>query len=410
MKNIGILTYHSVANFGANLQTLSTYSYFKKQGYHPVVINYISQGLEEKDRKNTPLEQYEIHQKFCKEHLEMTEKCHTAEEISRVIRQNHIEGVVIGSDAVAQHHTFKSRILFPSKTILSVLPSIEDQTCPNPFWGTFNDCLEEPVPTAMMSVSNQNSNYKLMTRHEKEVMGQYALKMEYISTRDKRTSNMISMVTKGELIPMVTPDPVFAFNDNVDNQVTEDYIRNKYNLNGKYILLCFDHPRYIKSSWLDEFKSLAKNEGYECVALPLPGGISFAHTLGKQIDLPLDPLEWYALIKYSSGYVGCNMHPIVVSLSNAVPCCSFDNYGIAHLRIFIDKKGSKIYHIMKEFGVLQNRFRARGLFQETPPAEKVFKLLKDFPKNQVRYTAKEYLSRYKAMMREIEKSLFLETA
>ena len=134
------------------------------------------------------------------------------------------------------------------------------------------------------------------------------------------------------------------------------------------------------------------------------------HSLDKEIGLPLNPLEWYALIKYSSGYVGCNMHPIVASLSNTIPCCSFDNYGIAHFRIFIDKRGSKIYHIMKEFGVLQNRFRARGLFQETPPAEHVFELLRDFPKEQVRNTAKEYLNRYKTMMQEIENSLFLEKA
>lgn len=405
MRNIGILTYHSVANFGANLQALSTFYFLKKRGYNPLVIDYVPDKLEKKDKRLTPENQYNIHQQLCKNRLVMTAKCRDAEDIAKVIKDNAIEGVIIGSDAVAQHHTWKSRLLFPSKTIVSVLPSIEDQMCPNPFWGTFNDKLEKPIPLAMMSVSNQNSNYKLMTKKEKETMGHYASQMVYISTRDQRTSDMIKMATKGHVEPSVTPDPVFAFNENVDFQISEEEIRSKYNLRGKYILLCFDHPRNITQEWLADFMKLAKEKDLECVALPLPGGISFCHPFEKEIPLPLNPLDWYALIKYSSGYVGCNMHPIVVSLSNAVPCCSFDNYGIAHFRVFIDKKGSKIYHIMNEFGVADNRYRARGLFQETPSPDCVLSQLEKFPREQVRLRAAEYLERYKKMMHDIETAL-----
>ena len=38
---IGILTYHSVYNFGANLQVLSTVGYLKNNGFEPIVINWI---------------------------------------------------------------------------------------------------------------------------------------------------------------------------------------------------------------------------------------------------------------------------------------------------------------------------------------------------------------------------------
>lgn len=54
---IGILTYHWVANFGANLQTLSTVCLFKKNGFIPIVINWIPLDCELKYQSSTPVEQ-----------------------------------------------------------------------------------------------------------------------------------------------------------------------------------------------------------------------------------------------------------------------------------------------------------------------------------------------------------------
>lgn len=36
--NIGILTFYKVANFGANIQGVSTYYYLKKIGYNPIFL------------------------------------------------------------------------------------------------------------------------------------------------------------------------------------------------------------------------------------------------------------------------------------------------------------------------------------------------------------------------------------
>lgn len=40
--NIGILTFYRVANFGANLQAVSTYYYLKNNGHNPVLVLYES--------------------------------------------------------------------------------------------------------------------------------------------------------------------------------------------------------------------------------------------------------------------------------------------------------------------------------------------------------------------------------
>ena len=60
-------------------------------------------------------------------------------------------------------------------------------------------------------------------------------------------------------------------------------------------------------------------------------------------------MDWYALIKYSDGYIGERMHPVVVALHNAVPFFSFDEYGMDENQRFC-ADSSKTYHIVKEAG------------------------------------------------------------
>ena len=42
---VGILTFYRVANFGANLQALSTYYYLKSNGHEPWFINYYDRNI-----------------------------------------------------------------------------------------------------------------------------------------------------------------------------------------------------------------------------------------------------------------------------------------------------------------------------------------------------------------------------
>ena len=74
---IGILTYHWVANFGANLQTLSTVCYLKKNGFIPIVINWIPLDCELKYQSSTPVEQLDAHASFSETYFETTRVCRT---------------------------------------------------------------------------------------------------------------------------------------------------------------------------------------------------------------------------------------------------------------------------------------------------------------------------------------------
>lgn len=401
-KVIGILTYHSVCNFGANLQALSTVSYFLNHGYKTIIINWLTEELEHVYKSSVPQEQYNAHAKFVSENLPVSQLCRTEEDIVNVINREHIDAVVIGSDAVLQHHPFLSRIVFPSRQILSIIRYGVDRMCPNPFWGSFGPLLERQIPLCLMSASSQNSPYKLMSANERKIASKLLSQFSFISTRDDWTSDMVKFITHGQIVPRVTPDPVFAFNNNVKNQVSEDEIRKKYNIDKPYLLFSFHNSNVVSVDWLAEIQRLAESEGRVCIAMPFPKGIKFNHPFGKEIPLPLSPLEWYALIKHSSGYVGQNMHPIVVSLHNGVPCYCFDHYGVKKLRSFVNKESSKIYHIMNRFNVLDNWVSCVSPSFHAPSPHKVYELLKCFNIAMTKHNADKYLNEYLQMMSEIE--------
>ena len=269
-KIIGILTYHSVCNFGANLQALSTVSYFSNHGYKPIIINWMTEELETKYKRNVPQVQYKAHASFVKDNLPVSQLCRTEEDIVNVINDNNIEAIVIGSDAVLQHHPFFSRIVFPSRRIVSISKIGEDRLCPNPFWGSFYPLLQDKLPLCLMSASSQNSPYKAMSCKEKKEASDLLSRFSFISTRDDWTSNMVNWITCGKYTPRVTPDPVFAFNHNVSNQITEGFIRNKFGIKKPYYLFSFHNSNVVTLDWLDEFQRLAESEGKLCIAMPFP--------------------------------------------------------------------------------------------------------------------------------------------
>ena len=391
---IGILTYHAACNFGANLQVLSTVEYFRRKGYDVEVINWFTDELENVYSKATSEAQRLCHEKFRWQYLPMSTRCRDEEDIASVIEKDKIEAIVIGSDAVAQHHPVLSRIIFPSRHIVSVKHITADRLFPNPYWGSFQPLLKTRIPMAMMSVSCQNSPYHFISRKERMRMRHSVDQFAYISTRDDWTSKMFEYITEGSITPPVSPDPVFAFNYNVRFVPSEEEIREKFNLEGKYILLSFHNSHTVSLRWLDEFEIKVKSAGFECVALPFPQGIEFDNHLSHHVPLPLSPLDWYALIKYSSAYVGDNMHPIVVCLHNAVPCFSFDHYGIKG-----KENSSKVYHIMKKYGLLDNRVSLVDNYK-MPDVDFVLLKLRSFNQSSVKNTSQVQLYSYLNMMAE----------
>ena len=398
---IGILTFYKEINFGANLQALSTYGYLKKHGYTPLFIYYCSK---EKEKKWGVLMETEIqprcHKKFIDDAIkEQTEVCRNAEEINEVIEKYGIEAIIVGSDAVLQHHPLRDRIHL-SRKLISIGKVIPDSTFPNPFWGVG---IDKKIKMAIMSASCQDSEFNHFSQRLKRNMREALNRFCYISVRDSWTQNMVKAILEDDKLNSVpiTPDPVFNFNENVCELIpSRHFVQEKFHLPDKYVLISM-FGQHLDNNQLYDLKTKLEEEGIVSVALPVQIGMMFKHPFDYEIPIPLNPLDWYALIKYSNGYIGSNMHPIVVALHNSVPCFSLDFYGKKNfLGIPKREMTSKVFHIMSQFHVEMNyRMVIHG--KTAVNADEIVEGIMNFPINIVRIQAADYSHKYNKMMESI---------
>ena len=171
----------------------------------------------------------------------------------------------------------------------------------------------------------------------------------------------------------VCPDPVFSFQQNCYLRIpTRQEIVDKYNLNERYILISF-RSRRISQDYINSIALVAEKEGLQPVALPMPEEL-YAAGIEKKIELPLSPIDWYALIIHSHGYIGERMHPIVVCLHNSIPFYCFDEYGNTMNGIY-NPSSSKTYLIVSEAGLLANLYSYQGLDPISTPSNVIGQLL-----------------------------------
>lgn len=395
---IGILTYANTANFGANLQALSTASYLQDHGHEPYVIDWSPKDMVEKFQSSKTLQAQE-HYRFFRESIPHTRKVTNDQEIAALLDKENFDAVIVGSDAVLQHFPFLSRFWFPTSTVFRIDHTTSERHFPNAFWGSFYPMLKHKIPMAIMSASSQGTRYYNILLRDRFNMTRLLKRFTFISVRDTWTQKMIQSVTFGKIKPAITPDPVFAFNQNVPQVVKRTDLVSKYHLPEKYVLFSFKGENHIPVDWLNQIQQLFKTVGYECVAFPMPEGIMFSHPFRYKIEPPLPPLDWYNLIRFSNGYIGENMHPIVVSLHNANPFFSFDPYDIKFLRVVPLKNASKTKDILQAFN-LENNWTSLKKYVEP---EYVFNRIIHFDKQQCQKKAEEKLNSYNQMMEKIIK-------
>lgn len=406
---IGLIAFHAAPNYGAFLQLLSTVEYVRAHGDTPYVINWLPKDAE-KNFKNratpTVLEQFSQVQR---NYYPLTRLCRSTKEVANLITEIGIDAVIVGSDAILQHHPLNKRIHFPCRRIVYIQRMPQDHLYPSPFWGSFNDYLKNPVPVAILSGSSQDCKFFDIQGRTKARMKNTILQYKYISVRDEWTQSMISYLTDGVIKPNITPDPVFAFNYNAGHLIlSKEEILKKYGIPDDYIIVSFKGSQSVTQKWISEFQTIALKEGTACVRLPYADGKVFGELDYSLPDI-LPPLDWYALIKYSKAYVGNNMHPIIVSLHNVIPFFSFDNYGLSKVDgRLTDGESSKIYHILKLAGLLDYRSYIGAPQYQAPSASFVYNKIRHFDIKAEAEFAESYYAIYKEMMDKIYKSILSE--
>lgn len=372
---IGILTYHWVYNFGANLQTLSTIGYLRSKGHDPVVINWIPGDSEQQYIASTSKEQASVFVKFQKEYYPLTKLCRNAKDIADVIKEEHIEMVFEGADTL-----FMLRKPSIDKNTGETRQPFSDMTFPNPFWGEYlNYC---QVPVVGFSIATLQTDAEDFPDIAEEA-GRYLKRFSKLTVRDVPTQKLVSSFTRGEIIPKITPDPVFAFNDNV--KVNDSEVLSGLGVTPGYYLICVPEPYNQKlKTWVDDLTAIIQSSGKTVYELPRQTGVQ-CFNIPQLKRTNITPLEWYVLIKNCAGYIGGLMHPIVSCIHNEVPFYAIDYYGISyHLRYFhryTRINTSKTYQIIKECGLTQYYGHMRGLFKRVDSPQKVFNKLNSYNKN-----------------------------
>ena len=355
--------------------------------------------------KRIPSEQVSCHDAYTKKYLPITTICRTEDELVNEINNYELDAIIVGSDALFKYipennrrHFSKRRLRYVSHNILSVL-TLDG----NPFFGGFATKLNKKFHIAAFSVSSQNCAYEDMSGHEKAKMKEALANYDYITVRDEWTKSMVESIMGVSGI-QVTPDPVFSFNQNCYFQLpSKEDVINKYHLQEKYVLISYS-TWYNNATYINSIAQEVKKAGYMPVAFPMPEKL-FSAGITNQVNLPLSPLDWYSLIKYSSGYIGERMHPIVVCLHNAVPFFCFDEYGVYRksywglYKSYI-KESSKIYDILNKAGLTQWMY-SYSAHDKCPSPELVMKALMRFDINRCAQFSNNYQLYYEEMMSKL---------
>lgn len=407
---IGILTYHCVPNFGAQLQCISTIGYLKQIGHEPIVIHWYPQDLEKMYSARISAEQIKMHMQFAEDNMPLSKLCRTEEDVLNEIDRLQLDAVFAGSDALFKYVPESRRKFFSKRRLRFVkrnVMSIENLEG-NVFQGGFLGKMNRKIKAVAFSVSSQNCPFMELSAAERNSIGLAMNHYARISVRDEWTKNMVQYIT-GRTDVNVTPDPVFAFNQNGYLTLpSKEEIISKYTLPEKYVLFSF-WTKKLKDEYVQGMAQELESKGLHPIAFPMPEYL-LDYNLKYKIRLPLSPLDWYALIKYSSGYIGERMHPIVVCLHNVIPFYCFDEYGTFKKSIFgLRKKfiqsSSKTFHILEKAGLNEWLHSYHNENTELPDYKNVIHKFFNFPISNCKMFAERAQNYYNESMEYILKGL-----
>ena len=395
---IGILTYHCVPNFGAQLQALSTIGFLRRIGHIPVLLHWYPKDLEQLYARHVSKEQISCQMNFSTVYYPQSVLCRNEKQLIKEIEQNRLDMIVTGSDALFKYvpkidrkRSFSRRQL---RFIYNYI-SCEDLK-ENPFFCDYYGALTRQIPVVAFSVSSQSCPYYKMTQVECNLMRQCLANFKQITVRDSWTKQMVEYVMGINDIK-ITPDPVFSFNKNNYLEIpAKKVLSEKYKLPNRYALITFSRG-IVENDYIRQICILLLREGITPVAFPEPEGlVDFGLT--NKIELPLNPMDWYALLIHSEGYIGTRMHPIIVCLHNSVPFFSFDGNGTKDaVTGCFNQKSSKVYDVLEKAGFKHQTYALNsGL--PLPCAKAVIDSVISFDKTKCSYFAHQMASLYEREM------------
>ena len=367
---IGVLTYHSGYNFGANLQAFTTFRYLQSIGHEVKIIDFNRQETRIINRNFVPKAQWFGHDSFIENELPLTRHIDNKEDLCSLIMDESFDGIIVGADAVWSYPQSCSEI---PVYFLDWL---------------FNNSKICHIPAASLSVANMSNGFKHLNRTQIKQLKECLLKFKYISVRDNWTKTTVTKhVFSGvDINVLLNPDPVFC----MDSFITTKWDNLKLvNSNEKFILVSLGTSKTL-IKWAKRFKKAANRAGYLLGELPLPEGSSGIDCDFK-VPYPINPIQWYLWLKNCDAYIGLRFHAVVSCITVGTPFYSVDSYGNRHIiNSIINKLGfyrlgrmfdhkSKIFNLLKNTHFENFRVNSIGLGGVNP--RKLIRLLESVEKS-----------------------------
>lgn len=350
---IGLLTHHWVYNFGANLQALATQSALQAEGHDVVIINYREPQKVEIYNNSVSSEQALMHHNFCNKYLKQSQILSNAKQVEEFCIDS-LDAVVVGSDAVF--------MLIPKFDPLNIVRKIRNSNFQvtkelTPYWLNWeNSERSNHIIKASISASSMGTYFFCLPLSIIKSIRGSIKQFQYVSVRDRWTELMISVLSRGQVKPQISPDPVFSLNRNFSIPESEDPIIDI----SKTILLSGNYS----SNWVSAFAEKAHEIGYTVATIPNPDSFCAYSEVDFHIKLPLSPLQWFKLYANAAGFVGVRFHALVSCITNRTPVINVDHHGRAN---FI-KHSSKMYDLCYR-AQIPNRYYTLQKIQRTDPGE-----------------------------------------
>ena len=297
---VGILTYHSCLNYGANLQLYATVNSLNRMG-HDIYVYDNCDYAAGKCRH------------FVETHVRLTRPCRTEEDFRQETIRLGIEAILVGSDAV-----------------LWFLPGKKEGhgAYPNPFWLRWAQDL--PVRKALIAASSMGVMFPKLSRKLRAELKRDLGFFDYISVRDKWT--LYFMKYLGVRGAELTFDPTSALPGLLD---LNSHLLPGGLHSGKYLFFTFSNAEKA-DFWLENATKIAHSKGMKTCFVCHPDHLCSVNNVDVCISEIMDPLDWLALLNKATGYIGVRFHPIVLSHFFNVPYFSCDYYCESGIRSLLN--------------------------------------------------------------------------
>lgn len=334
---IGILTYHSCLNYGANLQLYASVKSLEMEGHEVFVFDNL-------DYSPGPIRD------FVERHSRLTERCRTDIEFREETNRLKLDVILVGSDAVFW--------FLPKAT--------QGQgVYPNPFWLRWAKDL--PVRKAVLAASCMGVMFPkcsgILRRQIREDLSAF----DYVSVRDRWTQSFMRWANvKGS-------DLIFDPTSSLPSIVDFSTSRLPVGLErGRYILLTFSSSERV-ARWLQELTDEAHARGLKTCFISHPDHLCAAPDVDISISELMDPLEWLSLLANAAGYVGERFHPVILSAFFGTPFVSCDYYSKSGLKAIFNFR-SKTRDFCKRIGAEKQIIPADRFFTKMTAGDVFFLL------------------------------------